>query len=47
MKIPYDLQTPRVNVLSLARIVSEDSNMFVPHTCGDKLSVGGEVSYYL
>jgi len=21
--------------------------MFVPHTCGDKLSVGGEVSYYL
>ena len=47
MKIPNALQRPRVQEISLARIVSEDSNMFVPHTCGDKLSVGGEVSYYL
>ena len=47
MKIPNDRRLGMASRLSLARIVSEDSNMFVPHTCGDKLSVGGEVSYYL
>ena len=47
MKIPNRAARDSLTVLSLARIVSEDSNMFVPHTCGDKLSVGGEASYYL
>ena len=47
MKIPNPGVARLIVVISLARIVSEDSNMFVPYTCGDKLSVGGEVSYYL
>ena len=47
MKIPNSSAVGSCDSISLARIVSEDSNMFVPHTCGDKLSVGGEVSYYL
>ena len=35
MKIPNDLKTLQPVAVSLARIVSEDSNMFVHRTCGD------------